>query len=136
MSTIQLFFPRQITKQSLIIAAYLYDKGYDVILNAPFCKEENLSIAVFEKDMDVEKYLSEIRFLKDQLEYSSLKHLRILPCFIYDGTIDDPEELFEGPTGEFVEAIFSGEFKPYGWDMSRHDNIDELVRIIEENYAQ
>ena len=136
MSTIQLYFPRRLTKPAIIIAAFLYDKGYDVVINAPFCKEEQLAICVFEKNMDVDEYLKEIPFLKEQLEYSSMKHLRILPFFLYDGQFDDPEELFEGPTGEFVEAIFSGEFKPYGWDMSRHDNIDELVKIIEENYSE
>lgn len=136
MMKLQLLFPQSLVRRADEVASSLKKAGFVVTLNPKDFDENELGLALFIKEMDPESYLEDVPFIKQQLDYSSVKHLRILPFFIYDGKEDDPEELFEGPTGEFVEEIFSGEFKPYGWDISRDDNIKELVEIIEENYAE
>ena len=133
---IQLLFPSCLKDDVLAVQQALKNNGYPVVGNPKVFDPEELGIAIFEKNMDVEAYLSEIPVLKEQLNYSSIKHFRVLPLFIYDGSKDDPEALFEEETGEFVEEIFSGEFKPYGWDVSKSNNIIELIEIIEENYTE
>lgn len=136
MKKLQLLYPSSIIDEARKISNELQCAGFEVDHNPEEFDEDELGLALFIKDMDAESYLKEVPFLQEQLDYSSVKHLRILPFFIYDGRKDDPEELFEGPTGEFVEEIFSGEFKPYGWDIHRGDNMKELLEIIEENYAE
>ena len=136
MMKIQLLYPTSISPLAKPIAESLRSADFDVIENPDTFMPDELGLALFTKEMDVEEYLRDVPFLQEQLDYSSIKHLRILPFFIYDGSQDDPEELFEGPTGEFVEEIFSGEFKPYGWDLSSLDNLTELEAIIEVNYAE
>ena len=132
MKTIQLLYPSSIANYAKDIEKKLIEKCYEAIANPKPFLENELGIAMFVQNMDVDSYLNEIDVLREQLGYSSIPHLRLLPLFIFDGSQDDPEELFEGKTGEFVEEIFSGEFKPYGWDISKDNNIDELVSIIEE----
>lgn len=136
MSKIQLLFPSCIEADAAPIKKQLEGRGYHVTSNPNDFDENSLCIALFVKDMDAKDYLASNPIIKAQLEYASYKHFRLLPMFVYDGSKDDPEILFEGPTGEFVEEIFSGEFKPYGWDVSQENNIEELIKIIEDNYAE
>ena len=136
MNQIQLLYPRSIKEELLPLISGLTKKGINVLENPIVFNPDEVGMACFKKEMDVDAYLEEIPLLKQQLDYSSIKHLRILPFFIYNGKEDDPEELFEGETGEFVESIFSGEFKPYGWDTSKEDNLSELLEILEENYSE
>lgn len=136
MNTIQLLYPSCLSSFAMRLAKELEEQHYKVIHNPDVFLEAHLGIAIFEAEMEEEAYLKEMPLLKEQLEYSSIKHLRILPLFVYDGRRLDPEECFEGATGEFVESIFSGEFKPYGYDVSRDNNIKELLSIIEENYEE
>lgn len=136
MQKIQLLYPSILENRIASLEAGLSSKGYTLIHNPDDYDEDALGIAVFIQEMDADAYLKEIPLLAKQLDYSSIKYLRILPLIIYDSKQEDIEALFEGPTGEFVDSIFSGEFKPFGWDLSNQDNLTELVEIIEENYAE
>ena len=136
MQMIQLLYPSALNEAIAPLEAGLSSKGYALIHNPIDYDENVLGIAFFVPEMDVDSYLKEVPLLKAQLDFSSIKYLRILPLLIYDSKQVDVEALFDGPTGKFAESIFSGEFKPYGWDLSNPDNLTELVEIIEENYAE
>ena len=45
------------------------------------------------------------------------------------------DDLFEEGLGEVYEELFSGEFKPYGWDLDDENTIQEFERVLEENYS-
>ena len=136
MQTIQLLYPSNLRDAIFPLEAGLTSEGYALVHNPIDYDENALGIAIFIPEMDAEAYLKEVPFLAKQLDYSSIKYLRVLPLLIYDSKKVDVESLFDGPTGEFVESIFSGEFKPYGWNLSNDDNLTELTHIIEENYAE
>lgn len=91
---------------------------------------DDVILAIFTKFTKKDNFLSALPWLNKQLEYSSISHLKVMPFFIYDSQIDDPEEIFNGETGELYEDIFSTEFKPFGWDII-HPNLKEFKRVLE-----
>lgn len=71
-------------------------------------------------------------WLKQQFEFSSIQGLRVMPFIPYHASFEDIDELWEARIGEVYEEIFSGEFKPYGWDLDHEDTIIEFKRVLEE----
>lgn len=118
---------------ALKVLSELKKLGYDVLLvkDKPLYPEEVI-LALFTEDTDREEFLKALPWLKEQKDYSSLKYLRVMPFFVYSSKKTDPEEAFEGNPGELYEDIFSGEFKPYGWDLDRKDPEVEFKRVLSD----
>lgn len=78
-----------------------------------------------------EDFLS-LSFLKNQYEKSTIQHLKIMPVFIYDSRQINSEEAFEDKIGEIYDDVFSGEFKPFGFDVEDKYPLKEFERILEQ----
>lgn len=92
---------------------------------------DDVILAMFTKQTEESQFLSSLPWLKKEREFSSISHLKVMPFFIYDSKVDDPEKIFESKTGELYENIFSGEFKPFGWDINSLDH-KEFIRVLAE----
>ncbi len=89
-------------------------------------------IICLNKDSKKDDVLNSYPWLKDQFFYSSENYLKIMPLFIYHSNDEDIEKLFEDNVGELYEHIFSGEFKPYGWDLDSKNPEIEFDRVLEQ----
>lgn len=112
--------------------------------------ENGLEIALVNKDIDPSKLVvvlltpsvtakqlfSSFPWLKGQFELSSFKGFRLMPLLAFDPNFTDIEAAYEGELGETMEEVFSGEFKPFGWDISKKDADPEFFRVLEENYSE
>ncbi len=94
--------------------------------------EDSLILLVFGIDAKKKNYLEEFPWLKEQLERSSIKRFKVMPILVYHSASSDPESLFDGELGNFYESIFSGEFKPYGWDLDSDSPEKEFERVLEQ----
>ena len=74
-------------------------------------------------------------WLKQEHERSSSPYLRLFPFIPYHPSRENIDDLFEEGLGEVYEELFSGEFKPYGWDLDDENTIQEFERVLEENYS-
>ncbi len=98
----------------------------DVLLD-----EEGLVLIPFTSSTDEADLLSTLGFLRRQKDFSSIPYLKIMPVFLYHSSKEDPEVAFEGNAGKVYEDIFSGEFKPYGWDLDAIHPEIEFDRVLE-----
>lgn len=113
------------------VADDLIREGYDVNFLGDFDGDIPL-LFVLNKDLTKEKAFELYPWLKEQFVLSSIPNLRILPFVVYDGSKIDIDSLWDNGIGDNYEAIFSGEFKPYGWDTNNENAIEEFNRVIEE----
>ena len=76
-------------------------------------------------------------WLKEEFQRSDIRHLRILPLFIYDSSEEDPFKKWEEGANEIYGALFSEEFKPYAYDISNpsHSN-EELKHVLSLYYVR
>lgn len=111
----------------------LREKGYEVleVKEKPLYPEEVI-LALFTEKTDPDEFLKALPWLKEQKDYSSIARLRVMPFFVYSSKKADPEKAFEGQAGELYGDIFSGEFKPYGWDLDSADPAAEFARVLED----
>lgn len=84
----------------------------------------------------LDSLMKEIPWLQGQYEESSFKYLRAMPFIPYHPSKEDIDDLFDAGLGELYEEVFSGEFKPYGWDLDDPDTIKEFLRVLEEGYEE
>ena len=89
-------------------------------------------IICLNKDSKKEVLLNSYPWLKDQFLYSSENYLKVMPLFIYHSNDEDIEKLFEDNIGDLYEDIFSGEFKPYGWNLDGNNPEREFDRVLEQ----
>lgn len=76
-------------------------------------------------------------WLKEEFLRSNIHHLRILPLFIYDSRKEDPFEKWEEGANEIYESLFSEEFKPYAYDISRPSSSNsELKHVLSLYYLR
>ena len=111
----------------------LVEKGYDATLLEGSPKpEDGIVIVILTVDTTEEGLFSSLPWLKEQFSRSSYRGFRLMPFFVYDSKVIDPEEAFEGNVGEVYENVFSGEFKPFGYDTSDKNAFEEFDRILDE----
>lgn len=113
------------------VADDLLRDGYDVNFLGDFNEDFPL-LFVLNKDLTIEKAFELYPWLKEQFELSSIPNLRILPFVVYHSSKNDLDAIWESGLGDNYEAIFSGEFKPYGWDLDNENAIEEFNRVIED----
>lgn len=94
-------------------------------------ENESLILFLFDEETTKEECFAEFPWLLEQLEYSTISKFRIMPILAYHSSKAEPESLFDGELGEFYEEVFSGEFKPFGWDLDSPDPMVEFDRILE-----
>lgn len=114
----------------------LQSLGYELtLLEDKPVDEEGVILALFTSDTKEEEFLTSLPWLAKQQEYSSIHYLKVMPFFVYHSRKEDPEEAFEGNAGELYDEVFSGEFKPYGWDLDSSTPETEFARVL-ENYSE
>jgi hypothetical protein len=106
-------------------------------ISVPLVKDEpekdvSLVLAFFSSRTKEEDFLSSLPWLRRQREYSSLPFFRVMPVFLYHSSSEDPEQAFEGSAGRLYEDVFSGEFKPFGFDFDSPRPLSEFPRILSE----
>ena len=115
------------------VLTHLSEIGYDIAPIPSFIDPEaGIYLVLFSKDTKEEELLSACPWIKEQFAYSSLRGLRVMPFYVYSSLEEDVEASFEGEVGQLYENVFSGEFKPYGYDVSRSDPEIEFARVLEE----
>lgn len=83
-----------------------------------------------------EMLFSAFPWLKEEYARSSCKYLRLMPFIAYHPKKENIDDLWENGIGETYEEVFSGEFKPYGWDLDDEETIKEFLRVYEEGYLE
>jgi len=94
-----------------------------------------VTLAFFSSKTNLNSFWKALPWLKEQKQYSSYPFLRVMPFFLYHSKQEDPEIAFEGSAGELYEAVFSGEFKPFGWDFDQSCPEAEFQRVL-NNYEE
>lgn len=123
-------------ERSLLLFSLLMENGFPLVEVNDSIDPNELVICCFDETATSESFLS-LPWLKEQEEYSSYPYLRVLPFFVYSSSKGDVEELFEEGLGDEIEEVFSGEFKPFGFDFDDIEgSVKELKRVIEESYSE
>lgn len=127
----QLGYGKSDSKDVLLFIKSLERLSHSVfIVNDVLLDENGLILVPFSSRTDLGELLSSLGFLRRQKEFSSIPYLKIMPVFLYHSSKEDPETAFEGNAGEVYESIFSGEFKPYGWDLDSQNPEAEFDRVL------
>ena len=130
---LQVAYPTSEKENAKKVEAALSSLGYEVIevKEKPLYPEEVI-LAIFSSKTEEKDFLRDLPWLEKQKEYSSIHYLHVMPFFVYSSKEEDPEKAFEGKAGELYEDVFSGEFKPFGWDFASKDPAQEFARVLED----
>ena len=121
---------------ALKIGRILGENGFKVELIQKDIDPKKVTLILINIYSKEETLFSCLPWLKDQFGFSSLKGFRLFPILVYSPSKEDPEVLFEGELGELYENVFSGEFKPFGWNEESNVLDPEFKRILEESYSE
>ena len=133
---LQLAYESQNRDLALKIGRILGENGFEIKLVQKDIDPKKITLILININSKEETLFSSLPWLKDQFGYSSLKGFRLFPILVYSPSKEDPEALFEGELGRLYENVFSGEFKPFGWN-EESDVLDpEFKRILEESYSE
>ena len=133
---LQLAYENQNRDLALKIGRILGENGFKVELVQKDIDPKKVTLIIINIYSKEETLFSSLPWLKDQFGYSSLKGFRLFPVLVYSPSKEDPEVLFEGELGELYENVFSGEFKPFGWNEESDVLDSEFKRILEESYSE
>lgn len=115
------------------IAENLSSFGYEVVkIEEKPLSEKDVILALFTSETEEDDFLKALPWLAKQREYASIRHLKVMPFYVYHSSKEDPEVSFEGKPGKLCEDVFSGEFKPFGWDLDAVNPAAEFPRVLEE----
>lgn len=135
MNKLQISYIKENEVASNKFMSILKGVGYDVIFSNEEIDENRVGLLIFYKGASKEKMLKEIKWLAKQNERSSIRYLRLFPIFLFD-----KEEDIEKDIDSYVDAFddfISGEFKPYGFVLSKPNKyIVEFNKILEESYSE
>lgn len=133
---LQLAYENQNRDLAFKIGRILGENGFEVELVQKDIDPKKVILILINIYSKEETLFSSLPWLKSQFDYSSLKGFRLFPLLVYSPSKEDPEAIFEGEFGELYGNVFSGEFKPFGWD-EENDALDpEFKRILEESYSE
>lgn len=129
--TFYLHFPSRLSETAKTVHNALKDASYDVeaLQGAP--NDGSLVLFLLDLDCDEEEIYASAPWLKEQFAYSSLKALRLMPFLVYHSGEGDIESLVEERLAETIEAVFSGEFKPFGYDLDAEKPLAEFPSVLE-----
>ncbi len=135
-NSLQLAYEDQNREIALRIGRILAENGFSVNLVQEAIDPKMVTLVLTNARSEKETLFSCLPWLKDQYAYSSLKGFRLFPILAFSPSKEDPEALFEGKLGELYEEVFSGEFKPFGWNTEKENLDPEFKRILEESYSE
>lgn len=118
------------------IGLALSESGFEVTLVQEEIDPTTLVIVLLTPNVKSEELFSSFPWLKEQFALSSYKGFRLMPLIAFDPSKVDIEKAYEGEFGETMEEVFSGEFKPFGWDVTKKGVDSEFFRILEESYSE
>lgn len=118
------------------IALALSESGMEVSLVQEEVDPTTLVVVVLTPNVTSKQLFSSFPWLKGQFALSSYKGFRLMPLIAFDPSEVDIEKAYEGSLGETMEEVFSGEFKPFGWDITKKEADTEFFRILEESYSE
>ena len=126
-----LAYPKRLSLLAEDVSLSLFKRGY---ANEQLRKEpQDGSLVLFLLDMETtaEEIYRDVPWIEEQFDHSSLKHLRLMPFLIYQSSLGNVEEQVENLLSETLESVFSGEFKPYGYDLDAADPLEEFSSVLE-----
>lgn len=118
--------------EALKVIERLKKLSYDIIDTKQVVDESKVILILLSEKTIEEDLFKEIPFLQEQWKYSSRKHLKLMPFFVYHSSKENPEKAFEEHVMDIYEDIFSGEFKPYAWDLDSDHPEVEFERVLDE----
>lgn len=133
---LQLAYESQNREAALKIGRILGENGFEVELVQKDIDPTELILILINIHSKEDTLFASLPWLKEQYGYSSLKGFRLFPILVYSPSKEDPEALFDGELGELYEKVFSGEFKPFGWNEESATLDPEFKRILEESYSE
>ena len=133
--TLYLQFAPRLAKDVAKVKAALTEKGlpYRDLEGSP--KDYSLVLFCLDMDSTEDEIYESAPWLKEQFDYSSLKGLRLMPFLLYHSSEGDIEDQVEENLAETIEAVFSGEFKPYGFDLDSPTPLGEFDTVL-HNYEE
>ena len=133
--TLYLQFSSRLAKDVAKVKAAFEEKGliHQDLKGAP--KDYSLVLFCLDMDSTEEEIYASAPWLKEQFDYSSLKGLRLMPFLLYHSGKGDIEDQVEENLAETIEAVFSGEFKPYGFDLDSSAPLSEFDTVL-HNYEE
>ena len=129
--TLNIYFDRADEEYAKILLNALLEKGYEARLGKPNPTEKDFCIVILSSITSEEGLLSSLPWLKEQYDLSSYKGFRVMPLLMWHGG-EKLNEIWEEGIGDIYESIFSGEFKPFGFDMDSKEPLKEFPRVLEE----
>ena len=124
------FLPRQKDVAESILLS-LRSAGYDAkpLLGEP--QDKSLVMLLLDMDTKEDELFGSNPWLQAQFEYSSLKALRLMPFLVYRSSLGSVEDQVEENLSDTMEAVISGEFKPYGFDLDSPNPLQEFASVLE-----
>lgn len=123
------------SKQSDIVCHVLTKRGYRLFPVHQKMDPNLVTLVFLTPGVALDDLFDAFPWLKQEHERSSSPYLRLFPFIPYHPSRENIDDLFEEGLGEVYEELFSGEFKPYGWDLDDESTIQEFERVLEENYS-
>lgn len=115
-----------------ILISVLKRLGYEFIPLEVSIVRERVILLPLTIHSEKKTLMEENLWLKDQYRNSSVLHLKVMPVFLYHGKDEDAETLFEENVQDLYEEIFSGEFKPFAWNLDSEAPVAEFERVLNE----
>ena len=113
------------------IVLSLARKGYAIRALSGTPEDGSLVLLMLDMGSSEEEIFSTAPWLKEQFDYSSFKALRLMPFLVYRSSEGDIEQQVEDHLADTLEAVISGEFKPYGYDLDAQDPLLEFPSVLE-----
>lgn len=129
---LQLAYAPEDANLAKLIGEKLNRNGYRTRICHGEVDPQEMVVCLISENTKRESLLNAEPWLSEQFDYSSYHNFRVLPLLPYHAKDGDIEEIWEEGLGEFYESLFSGEFKPYGWDLDDENAIVEFRRVLEE----
>ena len=129
--TLNIYFDIADEEYAKILLNALLEKGYEARLGKPKPNEKDFCIVILSSITTEEGLLSSLPWLKEQYDLSSFRGFRVMPLLMWHGG-ENLDEIWEEGIGDIYESIFSGEFKPFGFDMDSKEPLREFPRVLEE----
>ena len=129
--TLYLSYSQRLLPLAELLTKELSKRGYHVE-EAPLEPiDGSLVLLLLDMESKEEEIFASAPWLKKQFDYSSLKALRLMPFLFYRSSLGSVDEQVEDSLGETLEAVISGEFKPYGFDLDASDPLAEFPSVLE-----
>ena len=130
-TTLNIYFENGDLDNAALLLGALRADGFDARFGPSSPIQEDFCIVILSKSTSKEALLDALPWLGSQFELSSFRGFRLMPVLVYRES-EGLDNVWESGVGEIYEEIFSGEFKPFGFDLDSPSPLKEFPRILEE----